>query len=440
MREIIIKKMINGGLGLAKDNDGMTVLVSGTLPDEKVIVKNVTEKRGYKSAEVKTIIQANPARREAACSWYGRCGGCDLMHSTYEYQLMLKKEIIEDLYSRQFGPEALQQCPVNAVLASPALFHYRQRIRLMVSDDAQIGYRQTQSHTVTPIDSCLIAHDLINDALSGINASQTVSHFIGLSREIELQWNPATNLVSLIFHFHRKPRPADSAKAAELLREMSIIENVIISGDTFQSVVINREKSTTAPTLGFTFLPGEGKPPINVQWEAGAFCQVNIEQNFNMIATVLDFAAIQPHETVLDLYCGMGNFALPLARQAASVEGMEGQGASIRCARANSERNGVSNTLFTKTDIYKGCSGLIKENRSFDCVIVDPPRAGIPDLYDQLSALTQKRLVYVSCDPATLFRDLHHLTEHGFTIKKVQPVDMFPQTHHIETVVLLEKN
>lgn len=440
MRNFIIKKMINGGLGLAKDNNGMTVLIHGGLPDENVIVKDVVKKKGYKAAEAKTIINANPARIAPACQWYNRCGGCDLMHCTYEYQLAIKKKIIEDLYSRQFGPDALEQCPVNEVVASPAQFHYRQRIRLMVSDDTEIGYRQMQSHNVTAIDTCLIANERINDTLSAINASETASHFIGLSREIELQWNPASNLVTIIFHFHRKPRPADNNKAVELLQELSIIENVIIAGDNFQAAVINRDKSTTNPTLSFTLLPTEDIPPIIVQWEAGAFCQVNIEQNLNMIKTVLNFAGMQQHESVLDLYCGMGNFALPLSRQAASVEGMEGQGASIRCAKANSELNKISNTLFTKTDIHKGCNRLIKENRSFDCVIVDPPRAGIPDLYDQLSKLTQKRLVYVSCDPATLFRDLHHLTAHDFTIKKIQPVDMFPQTHHIETVVLLEKN
>ncbi len=440
MKEIIIKKIINGGLGFAKDDSGLTVLVQGGLPDEHVTLKNIQNKRGYTSAEVKNVIEPNRERIEPACPWYNQCGGCNLMHCTYSYQLALKKEIIEDLYTRQFGPEVCQQCPVDEVLPSPLQFHYRQRIRLMVTDKTEIGYRQMQSHLVTPIDYCLIAHASINEALTGIKSSQTARHFIELSSEIELQWNPADDLISIIFHFSRKPRPADINRAGELLRELAIIKHIIISGDSFQSTVINREQSNRNPTLSFSLSVVENTPPIIIEWEAGAFCQINIEQNFNMIRTVLDFAGVKQDESVLDLYCGMGNFALPLSTQARSVEGMEGQGASIRCAKANSEQNKITNTVFTKTDIHKGCGKLLDGGRTFDCIIVDPPRAGIPDLYDQLSRLTGKRLVYVSCDPATLFRDLQHLTERGFTIKRIQPVDMFPQTHHIETVVLLEKN
>lgn len=431
--------MINGGKGLAIDKDGITILVHGALPGETVTLKNSDKKRNHKTADVQAVVSANTQRIVPPCRWYDGCGGCDLMHCNYPYQLVLKKEIIEDLYCREFGSEALSQCPVNPVLPSSKQFNYRQRIRLLVSENEEVGYRQAGSHRVIPIDTCMIAHEHINESFAAIRDAQAFDHLISLSEEIELQWNPLSTGVTLIFHFHRKPRPTDIKQAKALLDAYEQLEHILLVGDSFQPGVISKHNDTAKPRLGMQ-VAVDGHHELEIEWEAGGFCQVNTEQNLNMIETVLDLAALQTDETVLDLYCGMGNFSLPLSFFAKAVEGMEGQGASIRCARMNSEQNGITNTLFTKTDIHKGCSALLKGQRSFDCVIVDPPRAGIPDLYEQLAQLTKKRLVYVSCDPATLFRDLFHLVKRGFIIRKIQPVDMFPQTHHIETVVLLEKN
>ena len=158
-----------------------------------------------------------------------------------------------------------------------------------------------------------------------------------------------------------------------------------------------------------------------------------------MIETVIGFCDVKDDDTVLDLYCGMGNFAIPISSLAASVHGIEGQGASIRCAKQNSTSAGRTNTTFTKQPVHKGCDKLIADNTTFDCVIIDPPRQGAPELAQHLSKLCKKTLVYISCDPATLCRDLKELTGKGFTIQTIQPIDMFPQTHHIETVVLLKK-
>jgi 23S rRNA (uracil1939-C5)-methyltransferase len=159
-----------------------------------------------------------------------------------------------------------------------------------------------------------------------------------------------------------------------------------------------------------------------------------------MIEKVLEFGEIAPGDSVLDLFCGMGNFSIPFALQGATVAGYEGQGAAIRAAIRNSYENGVEDkTSFSKKPVHQACEELVAAGRTFDCTIIDPPRQGGPQLADQLYKLTKKKLIYVSCDPATLIRDLNDLTTKGFAIEQIQPIDMFPQTHHIETIVQLKR-
>lgn len=180
--------------------------------------------------------------------------------------------------------------------------------------------------------------------------------------------------------------------------------------------------------------------PVRLSWEAGGFCQVNLAQNKQLIEIVLKFCQLDKTETVLDLYCGMGNFSIALAMQAKEVLAVEAQGSAIRSARKNGALAGLTNTCFAKSSVDDFCRELAAKKHHFDCVVLDPPRQGAPELAGVLAAITTRRLVYISCDPATLCRDLADLCAAGFAIEAIQPVDMFPQTHHIETVVLLAKD
>ncbi len=166
---------------------------------------------------------------------------------------------------------------------------------------------------------------------------------------------------------------------------------------------------------------------------------MNLAQNKILIETVLDFSQTEKTETVLDLYCGMGNFSIPLAMSSKEVLGIEGQGSAIRSAKENAFNAGLTNTRFMKKPVDVACKELAERGEHFDCVVIDPPRQGALGLAGYLATIASRRLVYISCDPATLCRDLADLTNEGFSIKRIQPIDMFPQTHHIETVVLLEK-
>ena len=437
-----IEKVVNGGTGLGRLDDGRVVLVDKALPDEKVIITITEDKGRYLSAEVAAIEEAHPARIDPPCPWYGRCGGCDLQHCDYGRQLTIKTEILRDLYRRQFPEASAGLALVRDTLPSPSPFGYRQRIRLQVDAAGKPGFLGLRSHTIVPIGYCLVARDELNTVLAGLAQNPSCARLLSNCREFELLFNPISSGVVCLFHLSRRPRPLDIRLAEELTGRVPLIERVFFQGDDFPLTgPFGSKKDRKTKVLQLLLPPFTiDEAPLTLAWEVGGFCQVNLQQNERLIRRVLDICPWQSGDRVLDLFCGMGNFSIPLAARTASLLGIEGQGSAIRSARLNSGNAGLTNTTFEKSPIHEACRRLAGEGRIFDCIILDPPRQGVPGLARELAALTGRNLVYISCDPATLCRDLSALTGQGLTILDIQPLDMFPQTHHIETLVLLEKN
>ncbi len=422
-------------------DNGQVILLQGGLPGETVSYRILHEKKKFLMAEVLDIVDTHPKRREPPCPYYKRCGGCDLQHCEYEEQLFIKDAIIKDLLIRQ-GIE-LNNVSFRPCHPSPLELKYRQRIRLQIEEHGVPGFLRFRSHDIIPIHACLIAEPAINGVLEELKNLPSFFQLTTHCRELELLFNPVTAKVICLFHMVRKPRPADIKAAKKLVTEIVELERCFFKGETFplseplgDTVAIKQGKTLQCVLP----LPVDFPGPLGLGWEVGGFCQVNLAQNTRLVELVLK--ACQPIETdsILDLYCGMGNFSIPLAKCAASVLGVEGQGSAIRSAKRNSSLASLDNTLFIKSPIHACCEKLFKEKRVFDCVVIDPPRQGVLGLAPILSALTHKRLVYISCDPATLCRDLSELIQQGFVLKTLHPVDMFPQTHHIETLALLEKN
>ena len=439
---LTIHKIVNGGFGLGHLPSKQVVLVQFGLPGESVIVTTEESKKNYLFGKVQQIKKKHPSRITPPCQYYGVCGGCNLQHCDYTAQLIFKKDILVDLLLRQNVIEAADiVSTVCDVIGSPESFHYRQRIRLQVKDDDKLGFNRFRSHDMIEIDQCILAKPSINKTLAALKENEKTYKLLALSKELELQQNPATDKVCCLLNFSRKPRPSDLKAAATLCSEIETIDRIFFTGDNFPIVgpiMPTDEAVNNFLTVHYPEIRGM-QAPLDLSWEAGGFCQVNLEQNKTMIETVLEFCHIEPTNSVLDLYCGMGNFAIPISTMAASIFGIEGQGSSIRCAKHNAATAKAANATFKKQPVHTGCEALIEKGERFDCIIIDPPRQGAPELASQLNRLCTNRLVYISCDPATLCRDLKALTKVGFVIKMIQPIDMFPQTHHIETVVLLEK-
>ncbi|MEA3468692.1 MAG: class I SAM-dependent RNA methyltransferase [Thermodesulfobacteriota bacterium] len=430
-----IEKLVHGGFGLSYDKDGMVVLIEGAIPGEEVRAKIRSQSKNLAQAVVTEVVTPSPGRIQPPCPYYQKCGGCDFQHISYPYQLQVKQSIVKDLLVRSGHPD-LQKAAgtlLKVPLASPQQFHYRQRIRLQVDENQVLGFHKRRSHHCIAIDNCLLARDEINDCLQKLVPQRVFTRLLSQTEALEILYDPKSSNIHILIHCKRKPRPADKQHAQELVQSISEIQNIFFLGDGFGATGRDSLSVTLLP------IPGHSSRPLSLSWETGGFCQVNLKQNINLIHTVLDFCRITEKETVLDLFCGMGNFSIPLAEQAGSVLGIEGQGSAIRSGRKNSTDAGQNNTEFLKRPIHQACETLVQENRTFDCVVIDPPRQGVPGLAGELASLCSKRMVYVSCDPATLCRDLADLLGQGFFLKKLQLIDMFPQTHHIETIALLEK-
>lgn len=430
-----IEKIINGGFGLSHDTDGRVTLIEGVIPDETVTARIWFENKNLQKGRPQQIINASADRVQPDCKYYKQCGGCDFQHMTYARQLQAKGDIVKDLLARS-GHHVLQEAAENILaspLPSPEEFHYRQRIRLQVDDTQTLGFYKRRSNNCVPIERCLLANKRINTCLDKLLHHSVFERLLLRTESLELLFNPASDRVTLSFHLIQKPRPADTRHALTLTEKIKEIENIFFTGSDFAPSGLSKLSFTLPVIRPYT------SRPLTLSWETGGFCQVNLQQNQTLIQTVLDFCAITETDSVLDLFCGMGNFSIPIAEKAESLLGIEGQGSAIRSAKQNSKSAGHSNSNFKKQAVHDACAELAKEGRQFDIVVIDPPRQGAPGLSQQLSQLTAKRLVYISCDPATLFRDLTELLTHSFHLQKLQPIDMFPQTHHIECVALLEK-
>ncbi len=439
-----IEKLVHGGFGLSHDKDGKPLLIAGGVPGETVNVRLRAKGTAVKKGVVTKILEASPARIQPSCPLYKQCGGCDFQHMTYPYQLQVKEAILHDLLLGT-GHPSLRQAADTLLLPpipSPKQFHYRQRIRLQVDNNQTVGFHGPRSHDCVGVKKCLLAREEINSCLQELLPHPSFNRLLLHTESLEILLDPKSSGLTLLFHFQRKLRPGDESNGRALAREVTGVKGIFFIGDTFAlSGPHSDAEEGDAAALSFPLppLPPHTDTPLELFWEPGGFCQVNLEQNVNLITTALDLCGVKEEENILDLFCGMGNFSIPLAEKAGSVLGIEGQGSAIRSARKNSTLAGQNNTEFSKRPIHQACEELLSDHRQFDCVIIDPPRQGVPGLARKLSLLCRKRLLYISCDPATLCRDLKELLNHGLRLTRLQPIDMFPQTHHIETVALLEK-
>ncbi|PID74258.1 MAG: hypothetical protein CSB32_01695 [Desulfobacterales bacterium] len=427
--------MVYGGFGLGRLSSGQVILVPCALPGETLIVTIQQQKKNHLFGEITEILTAHPLRISPLCP-HRQCGGCNLHHTTYHNQLAIKEEMLTDLLRRQMDDKLAAEISATreAILPSPNEFGYRQRIRLRVQN-GKMGFRGRSSHSLVGITVCNLAKERLNQALCQLHNEPETSQLLAAASDIELLEDPVTEKVVLLLHLLRPPRPVERKQARAIAEKIPLISRVFFTGRKF-ALEGPYPQQPADKRLSYQYdIAGH---PLRFGFEVGCFCQVNLDQNEKLIALVCAMADVQQKEKILDLYCGVGNFALPLAACGADVFGIEGQGGSIRSARENADNAGLSSS-FIKSPVESACRQLAAEKKRFDTVIIDPPRRGIPQLAEPLTKLTIKKLIYISCDPATMMRDLRALCRMGFTVTAFQPVDMFPQTHHIESVVCLTK-
>lgn len=440
-----IEKVISGGMGLARLPDGVVAMVPLVLPGEVVRIRPRVRKKGFVQAELLEVVTPATGRREPACRHFGACGGCDLQHADYPIQLAIKKAILRELLERAGIVGAGETFPLT-VAGSPEELGYRQRLRLQVAPDGRFGFHRAHSHEVVAITECPLAAPALNEVMANLWREPVAHRLLDHATALECILSPAEEEVVLLCHTTREVRAADRQDAAALCAALDRLKGILFSApDKALGPAITKDSGPAGSmdfsplAIRFTLPAAIVSRPLTLTVEPGGFSQVNPQQNEGMIATLLGWLELAGSETVLDLFCGMGNFSLPLAVRAQSVAAMDLQGSAIRSARRNAELNRVANCRFEKCGAGEGAQRLATAGEKFDVVLLDPPRAGCREVVPHLAALGAKRLVYISCDPATLTRDLGLLHEQGYAIERMRLFDMFPQTHHLETMVLLKR-
>jgi len=429
---VTIEKIIAGGKGLARQDTGKVIMLGKVLPGEVVKCSAVKEHPGYIEAALVEIIRSSPARKPPACPHYLECGGCDLQHCTYELQLAIKKNIIREGLTRA-GIVCPDDC-LQAPRSSPEHMAYRYRLRLKVDPDGSIGFFKKKTNTLVPVHNCPVATETINTALSFLQSTHLLKQWSNVCREIELLHSPDDDLLTLLL------LPGKTNKQQVDLRMLSEFTDCPVISQT--ACKTGRDLTTAIPLrpLAQKFsLPHDYSHTYTLSWSAGCFSQINAAQNHQLVQLACTLAGTVKNTTILDLYCGMGNFSIPLALLGAAVTGIERNRESIRWARHNAETAGVTCSFFS-ADVINSLQDLVQEKQQADIILLDPPRRGLGKTAGLLPRLQPERIIYISCDPATLARDLALLAGLGYPLKQLVPVDMFPQTHHIESVALLEKN
>ncbi|MGB9741836.1 MAG: 23S rRNA (uracil(1939)-C(5))-methyltransferase RlmD [bacterium] len=430
--ELFVDRLVGGGDGIASWN-GLKVFVRQAAPGERVRVRIIQKKKDYAVAQIEEIIEPSPLRTEPRCLFYGRCGGCQLQHIDYTGQLVIKKMLIND---------ALQHIgriyvPVSNIKNPGPEWHYRNKTQYPVGGDhsVKIGFFELGTHRLLDVPVCYLHpqsfNELRNRLVSILTAAQETPYdevrHRGNIRHIIIRENYDRNVMVIVVTRTRNLSPRVIADIAALPPVIGIVHNV------------NLEKTNRILGNRVSVLSGQDyivQKILNRQFRisAGSFFQVNSHQADELCRKVIAMISPQGTETVLDLFCGVGMLSLVIAEMVREVIGIEINPAAINDARFNAEFNRIKNVQFIQGDVEQ----LLPRIKEADTVILDPPRKGCtPETLKEILRLKPGKIVYVSCNPATLARDLTILEQNGYQCEQVEPVDMFPQTAHIETVAKL---
>jgi 23S rRNA (uracil1939-C5)-methyltransferase len=442
--ELTIDDLAFGGEGVGRA-DGYVVFVRGGLPGDRLRVR-LTEARGrFGRATIEEVLQPSPDRVEAPCPYFGQCGGCRLQHLAYPAQLAFKEKQVRDCLNRLGGVGEFELRPI---LPAPEPYGYRNKMEFTIAGDpAALGLHVFERYDVVlDIGRCLLQSDTLNTLLD---------EFRRQVRERALSvWDPRTERGLLRFVMMREGRNTGQAMV-NVVAAAPDVETLTPVADALRARVpstasvvlnVNAKKASVAVGSEEHLLSGrehitESLDGVVFQVSANSFFQTNTRQAERLFAIVEAACELQGTETLLDLYSGTGAISLLLARRTRAVYGIEVAAAAVADAIRNARANGIENCTFLAGEVRHVLPELMRQGVRASVVVADPPRAGFhPKALSALAALAPQRIVYVSCNPSTLARDVGDLVRHGYRLEWVQPVDMFPQTPHIEAVARLSRS
>ena len=427
------------GLGIARVN-GAVVFVPHAVRGEEIDLRITKVMKTSYAGEIVKIHNPSPERMEPECPYAGKCGGCAYRHLTYPEELWAKRQRVQDALTRIGGLELT----VEEILGAKNPEHYRNKSQYPVGADGSIGFFQARTHKVVPIRRCLIqteAADRTAQAVGEWMRRYKISAYDettgkGLVRHVCVRVNrKGESLCCVVVNGNKVPREPELA--AYVTAAVPHTVGVLLNSNTRRGNVVLGDKYRTL--FGRNYLM-DTLCGLEFKLSMPSFYQVNRDQAEVLYGKALEFAGLTGNETVLDLYCGIGTITLCLAKAAKRVIGAEIVPPAIRDAKENALRNHVENAEFFCGDAADIAAKLESDGLRPDVVTVDPPRKGLaPEVIASVAAMGPEKVVYVSCDPATLGRDVKIFREFGYEAKRAAAVDMFPGTAHVETVVLLSR-
>ena len=423
--EIEIESLSHEGRGISHI-DNKVIFTRGALPGEKVIASRTLSRAKYEEADVVEVIEPSGDRIDPKCAVYGICGGCSFQHLSSLNQINAKHDWLQSAFMGQAKVQPKEWLePVQA-----ESWGYRRKARLGVryvakKEKVLVGFRERKSSFITVMSRCEVLHSSLGDNLELL--SECIESLSIKEHVPQIEVAIAEQDTILILRHLQPLNDNDEEILNDFAKKLSITWYL-------QSGGLDTIKPLTNPVQLTYSLP---KHDIVMSFLPNDFTQVNFELNKKMISLAIELLDLNDKDNVIDLFCGLGNFTLPISRYVNEVVGIEGDRGLVERAKANAEANNISNASFYKADLFEDVSGFEWfRGRNYNKALIDPARTGAIEIVELLPKLKVERLVYVSCNPATLARDTARLIDLGFSLESAGVMDMFPQTAHVESIAL----
>lgn len=423
---MVIESLSEDGRGIARVA-GKTVFVAGALPDEQVKARYTIVHKNFDEAVAVEIVLASKVRIKPACEYAEKCGGCMFQHLDYAEQVSHKQRLLHQQFKRFFSSE---DSPLPSTITASAL-HYRHRAKLMVNANKQgvnIGFRQKQSHQLISIDHCKIMYRSLSDQIplfkTIIAALKERSSIVELS-----VCEDSNGLKGIKLHSKKHLKENDLS----VLEQAAITHNMLIEVELVNKNIDDFHWSSSDIPLHYQL----SNQSINLPFTLNDFTQVNPKVNQQLIDCAIEWLDLKTTDSLADYFCGLGNFSLAMAQDVSSVMGYELSISMVKKANSCAASNNITNASFRVANLF---TDNVTIDSTATKILLDPPRSGADQLCKKLSESNAQRIVYISCNPKTLFRDTEILTAKNFQLKEIKLADMFPQTNHSEVIALFIRN
>ncbi|MBQ0746900.1 MAG: 23S rRNA (uracil(1939)-C(5))-methyltransferase RlmD [Marinobacter sp.] len=434
-----VEKLSHDGRGIARQ-DGKILFVDGALPGETVMAKVVSTRSKFDELRTLEVLEAAPDRQTPPCEFADLCGGCSLQHMSSDAQIGFKESTLREQFAHFGGIEPEEWIePMRPGNTLESTLGYRRKARMGVRyvkarESVLVGFREKRNSFLTDIDRCVVLDPRIGERILPLR--ELLHSMDAYARIPQVEVACGDDTAAMVFRNMDELSISDREKLVAFGEAQDLHVYLQPKGPDTVHRIWPESAGRDDERLSYRLDAFD----LTMKFHPMDFTQVNAGINKEMVNRAVEWLDVQPGERVLDLFCGLGNFTLPLARKGAQVVGVEGDDAMVARGRENAELNGLTNVSFHGADLHGDFTGQSWAKEGFDKILIDPPRSGAEEICKYLTAFNAKRIVYVSCNPATLARDAGVMARNGYRLVRAGVMDMFPHTTHVESIALFERD